>query len=274
LDQSTSRNEVRVEKMNRIDNVAMLDETLVPQISTLLGDELLDASGGVFSSGPATLKRGDFYIVGHNPGGDEQETVYKDLTIRKDLEKWKKNGHYWSSFFPTDDHWREDGGDTAHQWRVRDLGELLNGNDQGIRKIFCSNAIFVRTRSSDLLKQVAFQDYRERCWRVHKLCLAIVRPKLIVCLGNDERDNASSFSLMKEWMGAQGSTVHREDCRHPHHLRPKYVKWFETTVTVGSQEDQSPLPCRVVGVPHPSRFEIVKLDRIRSLLEKMKEDCC
>ena len=74
-------------------------------------------------------------------------------------------------------------------------------------------------------------------------------------------------------MSVQDSTVQRKDCRRPDHRRTKFVKWFDATVTVGSQEDQSPLSCRVVGVPHPSRFEIVKVDEIRSLLERMKEEC-
>ena len=74
-------------------------------------------------------------------------------------------------------------------------------------------------------------------------------------------------------MGGQLSTVHKEDCKHPDYRRAKFVKWFDATVTVGSQKEQSPLSCRVVGVPHPSRFEIVKLDKIRSLLMQMKGEC-
>lgn len=248
-------------------------EILVPRISTILGNELLEMSGGVFSSGHVTLKRGDFYVVGHNPGGNEEDPIYKNLTIRKDLENWnKKERDDWSSFFPTDDPWRKDGKDTPHQRRVRELGKILHGTEEGIRGIFCSNAIFVRTRASHLLQRVTLLDYQERCWQVHKVWLDIVKPRLIVCLGNDERDNASSFALMKEWMGAQDRTVHRKDCKHPGRRRTKFVKWFDATVTVGSQEVQSSLSCRVVGVPHPSRFEIVKLDRIRSLLELMKEE--
>jgi hypothetical protein len=87
----------------------------------------------------------------------------------------------------------------------------------------------------------------------------------IVCLDNDERDNASSFSLLKAWMSEQDRTVQRKDCRHPDYRRAKFVKWFEATVTVGPQKDQSQLSARVVGVLHPSRSEIVKLDEVRSL---------
>lgn len=241
-------------------------ELLVRQVRQILGDDLLKMPGGVFYSSRDTLKRGQFYMMGHNPGGQQNEKE----TIDKDIHQWiNRPLSNWSAYFFSDDQWN-DKGEVPHQRRVQELGELLLGTGQGIRDIFSANAIFVRTPASHMLNILPFNsDYRERCWQAHKVFLGIVKPTLIVCLGNDENVNASSFSLMKKWTCTQDSNVTREDCRNQVYRRARYLKWFDAKIALGSDEDQSTLFCRIVGVPHPSRFEIVKLEKLGSRLKEV-----
>ncbi len=207
----------------------------------------MNKPGAIFYSGRSTLKQGPIYLMGLNPGGDPKGTINCDLTA------WMNGKANFSGY--CDEPWSTDKkkyeeGEAPHQQRVKKLCKILcakqemldqeeASDNEKVRNVFSANAIFVRTRkASNLMDVPEYCEIRERCWEVHKLFLQIVKPKLIVCLGNGQR--LSSFSLLKDRLKVSKVSY----CGNGKSFLDG--RWFE------SEE----LECKVVGVPHPSRFGI------------------
>ena len=202
------------------------------RVSKELG-EFAGLSGSVMYSGIDTLCQGDIYLMGLNPGGDPGvipqtalQTIDSVFKVRPDFSAY------------LDEDWRGGLGQHQHQKRVVDICSLL-GVD--VRTVFSANAVFVRPGDAATLAENLGNRTREVidcCLRVHDFFLAIVRPKIVVCLGNGE--GASSFAILRNYLGSPES-----------HLVGK-------TFRDGKYCDASPSwgrgGCRIIGAPHPSRF--------------------
>jgi len=214
-------------------------------------------SGGVFYSGRSTLKQGDFYLMGLNPGGNPDKI---HVSINESLKQWKgEKDPNWSAYI--DENWVSDEeddkdkkGNARHQVRVRDFCERLLRKD--VRTIFSANALFVRTSKEAHLRNKRPEDYRllhDDSWKVHQRVLSIVRPKIVVCLGNGPN---SSFAKLREWLN-----VLPQDVKDPHFPNPKrgrnfYIRWFDKPTKPESGQETNSFDFRVVGVPHPSWFDL------------------
>ena len=103
-------------------------------------------SGGVFYSSRSTLAKGDFYLMGLNPGGDPEKNK---TSIDEDLGQWKVQKAFWSAYL--DEDWINDDADEKyngkkpHQARVSYFCEKRLGVK--VRDVFSANALFVRTRN-------------------------------------------------------------------------------------------------------------------------------
>ncbi len=170
--------------------------------------------------------------MGFNPGGDPYFTG-------STIIHWAHETDDDYCDYEADWGWRE--GEAPHQKRVKEYARLLGEPD--IKRVFAANAIFLRSRD-----QGSFPNANEmwkRSWPVHQFFLSIVRPKFIVCLGNG--DGMSSFSLL--------ASVANGIPRHSYFGQKKSFrdgKWFDGVFDV----DGGQLVCKVIGVPHPSRFGI------------------
>lgn len=171
---------------------------VISMVRSHLG-ELAHNSGEVLYNGWDTLREGPVYLMGFNPGGMPELIPTSILDSLKNMS----DGH--CSY--EDDVWEWRGidlpaGQHPHQKRVKVLAELLNLN---IRSVFAANAIFQRSGEANTLRGAL--GLWEKCWPVHRLFLKIVKPKIIICLGNGRR---SSFSLLSSMCHSKTDPVPRD----------------------------------------------------------------
>ncbi len=188
----------------------------------------LDKSGAVLYNGWSTLSERTLYVMGLNPGGDEKDHL--DNTIRKSLIErcWQYSAYEaecWGSFCR---------GKSPHQMRVKRLCAMFGCSPVDV---FAANAIFVRTCNSRRIDPSLWA----KCWPIHQWFLSVVKPKVVLCLGNGE--GLSPFSLL------------RQACENPDFVKIdggfRNGRWFRARVPAVGGADTV-----VVGVPHPSRFPI------------------
>jgi RimJ/RimL family protein N-acetyltransferase len=253
----------------RVMSVCELRKLVCRTVSDNLGKEYANMSGAVMYNGWSSLRPGPLYLMGLNPGGNPEEI--KETVLESICALQENHCAY------TDECWSHlecpqepcpCRGESPHQRRVRDLVGALD-RCLDLRNVFAANAIFLRSKDTQELKnRNPDNKLWERCWRVHKFFLKIVRPKLILCLGNG--NGLSPFSLLREQLLREQCSEASEVCRtrvaqqeksgkrggsgETRTNRPLYWKSFVSQVLVNGSEK---LHCMVVGVPHPSRCEII-----------------
>lgn len=209
-----------------------LVEKTVTENLKALGSE----SGAVFYSSPTTLQEGPFYIMGLNPGGKPEE---HPISINESLiHAFARSHQKYSSY--VDEFWGKGGTYSRHQKNVQALASVC-GKD--IRDIFSANFIFVRSSGTSGIK-IRIKELAAACWPVHQLFLSIVRPRLILCLGNS--DQLSSFSLLVDKVGLNRSAIRYVDAMCSNFQHGKYC---EAEILLAENDH---LKCTIVGVPHPS----------------------
>lgn len=186
--------------------------------------EILHESGEVLYSAASTLRPGEVYLIGHNPGGDAKNRDLPKIGRSLDDLPNKKTNSYLQS-------WNgRAAGKAPLQRRVRWLLESL-GLDPS--KVAASNLIFPRSRDA---AGSQFRKYSRLCWPVHEELLGVVQPALVIAYGNGGQ---SPYRFLLNQFGPDGE----ERCNSGH--RP----WLCRSFVV-------PGRFRVVGVPHMSRYDI------------------
>ena len=149
---------------------------------------LQDQSGSIIYSGNSTLKKGDFYFLGTNPGGNRLD--YPD-TILNQVKLSKEKNEY------TDGNW----GNSQHQETIKAMFRDLDIN---LKDTFSTNTSFIRSpreqeyqprypineenikAESKAIKQLK-KDSEETFWPIQEYFLSIVRPKFIIANGHIAR---------------------------------------------------------------------------------------
>lgn len=190
--------------------------------------DILDVSGQVLYSGASTLRRGEIYLLGLNPGGDPTNPAL--MTIDQSLDRLVSddvagNGirqREWNSYVHA--IWK--GRDTL-QRRILWLLQALGLDPVAVT---ASNLIFPRSRDE---KSLQYDAYADMCWTVHACVLEIVQPKLVLTYGNTPyRFLGSRFGM-----------------RHEQRFPSGHGDWECRSFEVPGQ-------FRVVGVPHMSLYAI------------------
>ena len=141
--------------------------------------DLLHVNGAILYSGASTLSKGDVYLLGVNPGGDERAAELTEHTIDAAVrEMTSENNAY------CDECWevrgkKYDRGEAPMQRRVT---HLLSKIGLDPKKVCASNLMFARSAT-----QAGIQDPArliKAFWPVHLAILNVVRPKAIIALGN------------------------------------------------------------------------------------------
>jgi hypothetical protein len=197
----------------------------------------LRESGELLYSGASTLRCGELYLLGHNPGGDANNRALPQLgRTLHDLptKDWNNYLVSWNG--------RPDG-QAPLQRRVKWLLKRLGVEPS---KVAASNLIFMRSPDAAGSR---YRDYSRLCWPVHKQILEIVRPRLVIAYGNGAQ-SPYRFLLAQYGFPAEDS------CPSGH--RPWVCRTF---VVPGS--------FRVVGVPHLSRYDISAHSDVVSWIKKL-----
>ena len=168
----------------------MQSNNRIEEIKKLLVEtKLQDKPGSIIYSADSTLKKGDFYFLGTNPGGNRLD--YPD-TILNQVKLSKEKNEY------TDGNW----GNSQHQETIKAMFRDLDIN---LKDTFSTNTSFIRSRREHLyparnsikgesiqaktkaIKQLK-KDAEETFWPIQVFFLSIVRPKLIIANGSRARD--------------------------------------------------------------------------------------
>ena len=190
-------------------------------------DPILDAPGGILYSSYDTLVRGDFYLMGVNPGGSGGTSIKEDLfnlpqkTSNEYLDEcWENKGGRYKK------------GDAPLQRRIKWLfGQL--GCD--IRKICASNLIFVK---SEKVSDINFFELADMCWPVHEQIIEIVKPKTIIVFGNS---GTSPYAYIKRKVS---------NLREQKPIKSGHGSWKCKSLIADFDHRQT----YVAGLPHMSRY--------------------
>lgn len=199
--------------------------------------KLANEKGAILYSGWSTLKEGRFYILGLNPGGNDGHSVYHDIINTTEHYSAYQEGE-WST-----DYVNYSKGCAPHQNRVKRIIESLGIEPNNV---LCTNAIFKQSRNKS---GVSWQNFEDG-WFIHQFLLSIVRPKVIVCLGNGA--SLSAFSLLHQ--KSMGSPERSYLPGGHHDSRYAFMKGrgFSGTFDLNGSQLKNVL---VLGAPHPSRFD-------------------
>jgi hypothetical protein len=195
-------------------------------------DSLKDIPGETLYSALSTLKKGDIYLMGTNPGGSDNYLLSEDL---EKLKSKKTNGYL-------DEEWetgkgKAKAGEGFLQKRVQ---KLISEIGYDLREVCASNLIFTKSVSLETLGY-SFNDIADRCWNVHEEILKIVEPKIIIVFGNSE--SKSPYAYMKRKYNIKKDEI--DSIKN-------YYKYNAKSFTFELNGRKT----HVVGLPHLSRFAI------------------
>ena len=145
---------------------------------------LSDRSGALLYSGNETIKKGDWYFLGSNPGGHE-EKFEKEQTVKSQL---LKSDSTFNEYFDGEwvSKWKEicPPGQQHHQVNIKNLFVDL-GVD--LKNTLSTNLCFVRSSMENTYKGSRSRD-NELCWSIHEHILSVVAPKYILANGSTARN--------------------------------------------------------------------------------------
>jgi hypothetical protein len=187
---------------------------------------MLHESGTILYSSCETLKPGDYYFLGVNPGGSPEETKE---TIQSTLEEL--GGTYKNAYL--DQCWCGKEGcvgccrplQKRFKFLFQDVLEVCP------RIVCATNLIFQRSRVEGELKKP--RELSERCWPVHDVILKIIQPRAIITFGK------LPFDFI--WEQLHGSPPSAEASGHG-----KW-QWRSSTLETGQV---------LIGLPHLSRYAL------------------
>lgn len=204
-------------------------EVFENNVRNILRDDLHRINSVLYSTAE-TLRPGDFYFLGYNPGGKPGgECASKPNASCVIVPATSQFNDAWD----WGEH-RQEPGQHPMQRRARELFRML-GRD--LDKVCASNLIFFQSRKES---GVDYPRDAEACWKVHEYLIdEIVRPKVIITHGSRTYDfvrkRIREYSSFKQ---VEQATPDEDGERH--------WKCRALTSTVGKR--------LIIGLPHLSRF--------------------
>ena len=210
----------------------------IPQIAKTNLAGLLDKPGSILYSSHETLKPGDVYLLGFNPGGTGGNPIERSInqlltnTTNAYLdESWENQNGVWAN------------GEAPLQKRIQWILKSIKLNP---RDVCASNLIFFQSReASDINFFLAKQ-----CWPVHEAILSIVKPKLIIAFGNS---GASPYGYLHSILGGKVESF-------PSGHGNWKIKGFNSQINGG--------PVYIAGLPHLSRYSPIGKNHVIEWISK------
>lgn len=212
-------------------------KSVIDNIKKIIDDnQMSKLHGGILYSSKETLKKGQIYFMGYNPGGGSDESAIA-TTLKDDIESLytKTSNDY------VDEEWEQKKykyaqGEAPLQQRCKFLFEHL---DLGIRieDVCATNLIFAQSPD---MNGVSYPT-ADKCWKVHEYLINnIIKPKIIICMGNG--NEKSAYAYLKDRVYKQGK-IESLDANHGNYS----IKAFKT----GEET-----PKWVIGFPHFSYYKL------------------
>lgn len=195
----------------------------IPALALQVLDGQLDQAGTILYSSHETIRPGNIYLIGLNPGGRES-----DKSLRGNI------GHMLCETENAylDQAWGGAAkGKAPLQRRVQWVLEKLDTNP---RDVLATNLIFQQTSNRTGITP----DMARQCWPIHEALLKIVQPSLIVAFGN------SGLSPYNHIYSLYGDT--QQEYQLAGH-GDWNLKRFQTSI--------DGRPTTVIGLPHLSWYQ-------------------
>ena len=153
--------------------------------------------GSLLYSANSTLKKGDWYFLGSNPGGssDQFENSQED-TIENHLLRKEENFNEFMEGIWFARGKQQAPGAHIHQRRIK---ELFAGLSVELKTVCSSNISFIRTKDEDSYDINLRRIDEELCWQVHQFILSLVRPRFVICNGKKANDFFQNKMIVKDY---------------------------------------------------------------------------
>ena len=199
----------------------------IPEIAASALEGQLGNSGTFLYSSHETIRPGEVYFLGLNPGGCGGPS----LRARLDKILTQDENAY------LDEAWENEAGsyEPGQAPLQKRVAWLLGNIGIDPREVLSSNLIFMQSRDANGVSI----EHANKCWPVHEALLSIVRPRLILTFGN------SSFSPYGYIHALDGGIQRCAPAEHGNWSLKgfnAYLPWGEVFV---------------VGIPHLSRYSPV-----------------
>ena len=218
--------------------------TLTASLKNHLRDHL-ERSGSILYSASSTLKAGDVYLMGFNPGGNDNDPAYTYPTISEMIDALADR----TTNAYLDEEWAGKAGEAPLQKRVT---WVLKGLGYQPREVCSSNLIFLRSRNY-MGVEYSLADV---CWPIHVEIIDTVKPKLILAYGNSD---LSAYAYLRNKFHAGGRDKNTSS---------GHGSWVVRSFNAVINGQNT---C-VVGMPHLSRYNpIGKTEVIAWIKSRMKD---
>jgi len=210
----------------------------IPEFARTNLAEYLDQPGSILYSSHQTLKPGDVYLLGFNPGGTGSKPLRAniDSMLSNDC-----NGYLDESWENRNGSWKK--GEAPLQKRIR---WVLNSLEFNPREVCASNLIFFQSRAaSDISYSLA-----KRCWPIHEAIMSVVKPKLIITFGNSD---VSPYRFLHDMLGGNEKHVHSG-----------HGSWNVKGFKSRTNDEE----VYVAGFPHLSRYSPIDQHQVVEWLSK------
>lgn len=193
-------------------------------------------SGSFLYSAANTLRKGDFYFLGLNPGGNAgTQTI--DAAFG-DLIKNSENNAYLDEEWESEKKQYEKGKHPLQKNAKTLFDDVLKVE---LRNVCSSNLIFIQSSEEG---GSGYPKNADICWPVHEMIFNIVQPKVVITFGRQPFDyiaNKYSAKEFEEKLAGHG-------------------KWKCRTEIATYEAEALPfkLQFRLIGLPHLSRYHINK----------------
>ncbi len=208
----------------------------IPELAKKHLNDLLNESGSILYSSHETLKPGQIYLLGFNPGGAGGNSLLSSIDRLLNNESNSYLDECWENLSGS---W--EAGDAPLQKRVCYLLENLGLNP---REVCSSNLIFLQSREA---KNINF-NLANRCWPIHESILQLIKPKLIIAFGNS---GVSPYGYLHNMLGGEQEYI-------PSGHGNWNVKGFTTQINEN--------PVYIAGLPHLSRYSPIGKDNVLNWL--------
>ena len=215
----------------------------------LVSTGLQEESGSIIYSGDSTLKKGLFYFLGTNPGGNNLN--YPDTILNQVMLSKEKNEYL-------EGNW----GNSTHQETIKRMFKTLDIN---LKDTFSTNTSFIRSpgeqkyqprypisevsikKESKAIKQLK-KDGMDTFWPIQEYFLSVVRPKLVIANGSIARDLFWKKIKDKEF---KDSKIRKENkFEYPKQLRGrKFCHFFKGDLIIKNLILENLM---VISLPHLS----------------------
>ena len=196
---------------------------------------ILNESGSVVFSSVETIKKGDIYTIGLNPGGEVDITINETL---KDLPTKKRNAYL-------DERWgnrKNSNYEPGKHPLQHNFAGLLRALGYDPRDVFSSNLIFTRSRRQ---YGAYYPERADVCWKAHQEFIKIIDPKYFIVFGNSR---ISPFHYIKNKYSLKISDS----------TESGHGKW-KCFACTGEIEGKERI---LIGVPHLSRYYIANHEQV------------